>query len=97
MSPGTVKITPQKQQIIGVQVGMVEVAAETHVIRTLGRVTPDENRVYRLVSTIDGWMREVNESTTGSKVQEDQVMALFDVYKDDFYTWQRQHLTYAGS
>lgn len=96
MAPGTVKITPQKQQIIGVQAGTVAVTAETHVIRTLGRVIPDENRVYRLIATIDGWTREVKGSTTGSPVQKDQLMALVDVYKYDFYTWQQQHLIYSG-
>src|SRR5512147_2058434 len=41
MSPGTVKITPQKQQLIGVQVGTVEMTSETHSVRTLGRIAPD--------------------------------------------------------
>ena len=50
MPPGTVKITPEKQQVIGVRTAVVEKAAVNHTIRTVGRVAPDEKRVYRLVA-----------------------------------------------
>jgi YHS domain-containing protein len=93
MSPGTVKINPQKQQIIGVQIGKVGVWSETHPVRTLGRVVANENGVYRLIAATDGWMSEINESTTGSLVRKDQVMAQLKVYSYDFYSWQQRFLT----
>ncbi len=92
-SPGTVKITPQKQQIIGVQTGKVEVSSKTHSVRTLGRVVPDENWVYRLIAATDGWISDIKESTTGSLVQKDQVMARIRVYSYDFFSWQQRFLT----
>jgi YHS domain-containing protein/multidrug efflux pump subunit AcrA (membrane-fusion protein) len=74
-SPGTVKISTQKQQLIGVQVGKVEEISETHTIRTLGRVAPDENLTYRILSGADGWIKDVVGGTTGSMVKKDQLLA----------------------
>jgi membrane fusion protein, copper/silver efflux system len=93
MSPGTVKITPQNQQIIGVQIGTVERIPGSYQVRTLGRISPDENRVYRLIAATDGWMRDINESTTGSMVKKNQLMARINIYSNDFFTWQQQYLT----
>jgi len=50
LPPGTVRIPPDKQQMVGVRTGVVEKAAVEHFIRTVGRVAPDEKRVYRLVA-----------------------------------------------
>ena len=96
MAPGTVKIPPQKQQVIGVQLGTVEVSSETHTVRTLGRAAADENLVYPLIAATEGWMGEVYGSTTGSLVMKDQVMAQLDVFTNEFYTWQQQYLVEVG-
>ncbi len=96
MSPGTVKITPQKQQLIGVQIGTVKMVSETHRVRTLGRIAPDENRIYRLMAATDGWMWDVPGSTTGSLVKKDQLMARINIYSNDFFTWQQQYLAELG-
>src|SRR4030042_2598662 len=58
LPPGTVRITPEKQQVIGVRTGVVEKAAVEHFIRTVGRGTPDEKGVYRLVAGTAGGIRE---------------------------------------
>lgn len=90
MSPGTVKITPQKQQMIGVAVGSVEMISETHSIRTLGRIAADENRTYRILAGSDGWMWNIHESTTGSLVQKDQLMG--SLYNYLFLAREQQYL-----
>ena len=77
MPPGAVKISPEKQQIIGVKVGLVEKTETTRTIRTLGRVALDENRIYRVVSPSEGWVRHLYEGTTGSLVKKDQILATF--------------------
>ncbi|MFH0994532.1 MAG: efflux RND transporter periplasmic adaptor subunit [Pseudomonadota bacterium] len=92
MSPGTVKITPQKQQVIGVQVGVAERMPGTYKIRTLGRITPDENRVYPLIAATDGWLDDIHGNTTGSLVKKDQIMARIRIYSYDFFTWQQRYL-----
>jgi membrane fusion protein, copper/silver efflux system len=93
MSPGVVNISLQKQQIIGVQVGVVERTPGNYEVRALGRITPDENRVYPLIAATDGWMRDVQGSTTGSVVKKNQLMARINIYSNDFFTWQQQYLT----
>jgi hypothetical protein len=93
MPSGTVKITPRKQQIIGVQVGTAERVSETHEIRALGRIAADENRIYSLVSAADGWMSYIPEGTIGSLIQKDQLMALINIYSYDFFSWQQRYLT----
>ena len=74
---GVVSISLEKQQLIGVRVGRVERAGMTPTIRTIGRVVVDENRVHRLVSPTEGWLRELYGGTTGSLVKKDQVLSTF--------------------
>lgn len=93
MPPGTVKITPQKQQLIGVRIGTAERVSETHGIRTLGRIAADESRIYPLVSATDGWMSYIPQSTIGSLVQKNQLMALINIYSYNFFSWQQRYLT----
>ena len=93
MPPGTVNITPQKQQIIGVRIGTAELVSETHGIRTLGRIAADENRIYPLVSAADGWMSYILGNTTGSLVKKNQLLALIKIHSYDFFSWQQRYLT----
>lgn len=86
--PGTVKITPAKQQMLGIRMGTVEAVSSKRSFRTLGRVAPDENRIYSIVIPVDGWARTVRESTTGSVVQQDQLMATY--FTAEFYNKQKQ-------
>lgn len=94
--PGTVRISPEKQQMIGVRVEKVERSSHGHTLRTLGRVAADENLVYRVITNTDGWVRDVKGCTTGSLVRKDQVLAQINTYSVDFYTWQQQYLTYTA-
>lgn len=96
MPPGTAKISTEKQQLIGIQVEKVEMTSHAHALRTLGRVAADENLTYRLIANTEGWVQDVQGSTTGSLVQENQLMALIHTYSVDFYTWQQQYLTYTA-
>lgn len=95
-SSGAVTINPHKQQMIGVQLGEVASTNEMQHLRALGRIKPDENKVYTLISATDGWLEEINGSTTGSLVNENQVMAQIKVYNYDFFSWQQRYLTELG-
>jgi membrane fusion protein, copper/silver efflux system len=76
--PGTVKITSEKQQIIGVQVGKVEMVSESHTLRALGRVAADENSIYRVLAPTKGYMGDISSAVpTGSLVKKDQLMASY--------------------
>lgn len=75
LSPGTVKISFERQQAIGVRVGLVEKKPFTHILRLLGRVAADENLVYRLTAASEGWVREVFPVTVGSPIKRGQPLA----------------------
>jgi Cu(I)/Ag(I) efflux system membrane fusion protein len=77
MPPGTIRIPIEKQQLIGVKVMTVEKAPWNHTLRVLGRVTPDETRIYRINAAINGWIVEALPVTTGSLVKKDQLLATF--------------------
>lgn len=97
MPAGAVRISPEKQQIMGVLIDTVQVTSHVHKFRSLGRVAPDEDRVYPLIASTDGWVSDFHESTTGSIVNKDQLLALIKVYNYDFFSWQQRYLAELGS
>ena len=72
LPPGAVKVSPQKQQLIGVRLGVVEKAPYTHTLRALGKVAIDETRIYRVNSFVDGWILKTFDSGTGSLVMKEE-------------------------
>ena len=97
MVPGSVRVGEQKQQLIGVQLEQVDTTSRTQSIRALGKITPNENRIYAIFAATDGWMSEVHDTTTGSLVRKDQLMAQIKVFDYDFFTWQQRYLTEMGN
>jgi RND family efflux transporter MFP subunit len=92
---GTVRVTPDKQQMVGVRTGVVEKASVKHFIRTVGRVAPDEKRVYRLVAGTDGWIRETYNNDTGTLVKKGERLASF--YSPQFRAAQIAYLSLYGT
>ena len=82
--PGSVKITPEKQQIIGVRVATVEKSPWTYTLRTLGAVAADETRTYRLNAFKDGFIMKLYDNTTGSLVRKDEPLATY--FSKDLFT-----------
>ena len=76
LPPGAVKISPARQQLIGVKVAPVEIKPMTYTLRLYGRVVPDETRVYRVNASTDSWIREISDITTGSIVKKNQILAV---------------------
>jgi membrane fusion protein, copper/silver efflux system len=77
MPPGTIRISPEKQQLIGVKTAMVEKIPWNHTVRVLGRVTPDETLIYRVNAAVNGWIEDALPVTTGSLVKENDLLATF--------------------
>jgi membrane fusion protein, copper/silver efflux system len=74
---GAVSIAPEKQQLIGVRTEVVEKNSGSRLVRTTGRVAPDDNRVYRMMAGTDGWIQSLQDSPAGTVVKKDQVLATF--------------------
>jgi Cu(I)/Ag(I) efflux system membrane fusion protein len=90
---GAVQVSPDRQQAIGVRVGVVGRAPGTRRLRTTGRVAPDENRTYPLVAAVSGWIRDVASVTTGDAVKKDQVLASFLAPELEFRNAQQSYYT----
>lgn len=73
--PGTVRILPAKQQLLGIRTEVAEKKPFSHIIRALARVAPDENRLYRMTAASEGWIREVFPVTVGNLVEKNQPLA----------------------
>jgi multidrug efflux pump subunit AcrA (membrane-fusion protein) len=88
--PAGVKISPEKQQLIGVRLGQVEKSSGAGTFRALGRIVPDEARVFRLTAKVDGWVRQIFPDSTGSLVKKGQ--PLVAIYSRDFQVAQQAYL-----
>jgi Cu(I)/Ag(I) efflux system membrane fusion protein len=90
---GSVQVSPERQEAIGIRLGVVGRLAGTQVVRTTGRVAPDENRTYPIVAAVNGWIRRVESVTTGDAVKADQVLASFVAPQPEFDTAQQMYYT----
>ena len=90
---GAVQVTPERQQAIGVRLGVVSRVGGTRLLRTTGRVAPDENRTYPIVAAVSGWIRDVGSVTTGDAVKRDQVLASFYAPEAEFRSAQQSYYT----
>src|ERR1700739_4451011 len=91
--PGAVQVSPERQQAIGIRLGVVSRLAGTQVLRTTGRVVPDENRTYPILAAVSGWIRRVVRGTTGDAVKADQVLASFVAPQPELDSAQQSYYT----
>ena len=90
---GAVQVSPDRQQAIGIRLGVVSRLAATRLLRTTGRVMPDENRTYPIVAAVSGWVRNVESVTTGDVVKKDQLLASFLAPEIEFRSAQQSYYT----
>jgi len=92
---GTVTVTPEQQQVLGVRVAAVEKAAVTQTVRVLGKVVADERRTYVITAPVDGWVQNTAGNSTGSLVRKDEILAHF--YSPDLGALVRSLMFSLGS
>ena len=86
----SLKISSEKQQLIGVRTTEARRTSATHIFRLTGRVTPDETRVYRITGKVEGWVREIYPPTTGSLVKKGE--PLIGVFGRDYRMMQQSYV-----
>lgn len=86
--PGAVRISAEKQQLIGVRVEEVRKADREVTVRILGRVAADEARLYKINAGSEGLIRETSGVTTGSLVKKEEVLASY--FTNDSVTFRNQ-------
>ncbi len=89
LAPGAVRISLDKQQLMGVRLGQPQKTAGTRTLRTLGRVALDETRIFRTTVPVDGIVRSASQIVSGSFVRKDDVLATF--YNRDFLTAEQTY------
>ena len=74
---GAVRIDGSTQRLLGVRLAAVERAAGSRMLRVVGRVVPDDTRVYRINSGLDGFIRETFNDSAGVLVKKNQKLATY--------------------
>ena len=90
LSPGAIKISPERQQLIGVKFATVESGGATRAIRTVGRVATDETRIGHVHTRIEGWIDKVFVDFTGDVVKKDEPM--LTIYSPEMLASQQELL-----
>jgi Cu(I)/Ag(I) efflux system membrane fusion protein len=90
ITPSTVQISPERQQLIGVRFGTVEKRALQKVIRTVGRIDYDEKRIGTFSPKIGGWIEDLYVDFTGRFVREGE--PLLTIYSPDLVSTQEEYL-----
>lgn len=79
---GAVSIDGATQRLLGIRLAPVEKSGTTRSIRVVGRVVPEDTRVYRVNPGVDGFVRETYNDSVGTLVKQDQKLATY--YSPDF-------------
>jgi RND family efflux transporter MFP subunit len=90
MEAGTVQITPEKQQLIGVKYEQVQTGGGSRAIRAVGKVSIDETRIGHVHTKVEGWIDKVFVDFTGMLVKKGQ--PLLTIYSPDMLASQRELL-----
>jgi membrane fusion protein, copper/silver efflux system len=87
---GMVVVPQERLQTIGVRYEPVAVRPLEKVVRTVGRVTPDERRLAKVTIKFHGWIERLFVSATGDHVKKGQ--ELFTIYSPDLVATQEEYL-----
>lgn len=88
--PGAVRISPERQQLIGVKFATAELNGEARLIRTVGKVTYDETRVAHVHTRVEGWIEQVFVNFTGDIVKQGEPM--LTIYSPEMLASQQELL-----
>lgn len=87
---GTVKLTPQKIQKIGVKTEKATFRNIEKTIRTVGKVGYDEARIFEVNTKIDGWIEKLYVNRTDAVVKKSE--KLLEIYSPDLVAAQEEYL-----
>ncbi len=85
-----VRITPERQQLIGVRTAVVGTVAPESTIRTVGVLAYDERRVAEIHAKVAGWVEKVNVDYVGKAVRKNE--PLLSIYSPDLVAAQLDYL-----
>jgi membrane fusion protein, copper/silver efflux system len=77
LPPGTVHISADRQQLIGVRTDTVKKSSSNQALRVAGRIAADDTRIYKIKAAEGGWIRQVYGNSVGTLVHKDQPLASY--------------------
>lgn len=86
----TVRLTAEKQQLMGIKLTRAEAMPLQQTIRTFGRVTIDETRLHHVHTKFEGYIERLYANYVGQFVKKGQ--PLFSVYSPELYATQKEYL-----
>jgi Cu(I)/Ag(I) efflux system membrane fusion protein len=88
--PGSINVSPEKQQLVGIRTAVAEIRPLVKKIRTVGIVTYDETKVAQVFTKVEGWIDKLYVNYTGKLVEKGQ--PLFALYSPDLVATQDEYL-----
>ena len=86
---GTIKVSTEKVQKLGVRTEAAQLRVLDRVVRAAGRVEPDERRIYAVSPKFEGYVERLHVNVTGQPVGRGQ--PLFEVYSPELVSAQREY------
>ena len=74
---GAVVVGAASQQLIGVRTDEVRRGPSARALRVPGRIAVDDQRMYRIIAAVDGWILDLQENTVGRSVRKNQLLASY--------------------
>jgi len=90
MPAGTVMVSLDKQQLIGVRTGKVSRQSLERTIRTTAQLTADETKIAHVHVKVTGWIDKIYVDYVGQLVKKGQ--PLFTLYSPDLVATEQEYL-----
>jgi len=90
-SPGTVSISPQVENNLGVRSAAVEFGRLQQTIRSVGYISFDEDQLQHIHTRLPGWVRKLYVKTDGAYIEKGQ--PLYELYAPELITAQEEYLS----
>ena len=86
-----IEISPEQQQLIGVKTVKVALKPMRKVIRTVGRIEADEQKLATINTKIEGWIEKLYVDYTGRYVRKGEPLA--EIYSPELLATQQEYLS----
>jgi len=94
-APGTVKVSADRIQMLGVRTEPVSRRSLARVVRAVGAIEINERGQHTVAPKFEGWIEKLHVNTTGQAVARGQPLA--EVYSPELVSAQREYLIAYGA
>lgn len=88
--PGTIKISPQVINNLGVRTAQARYSILQNTINTVGYVTFNEDKLVHIHSRVQGWVEKLYVKANGDPIEQNQ--PLYDLYSPELVNAQEEFL-----